>query len=142
MVTERACPFLPKQFSSFGWRPARPRILERLKTIVRTSWRGKLGNGVLCFLVLLVGLGVGLREVPECLSLLEDVSNDGELVISEADVLTQVRFAFPSRQHPRRSLRLGSHTSAELEQLASTCPLRPCVPAGPDLLHRLAVQRE
>ena len=102
----------------------------------------KLARRGFCFVVLLVALGVAGREFPESLSLLDDVSNDGELVAGELAAVPGLGFTVsfsPSKQRPIRGERSIQHNLARCASASGPSP-SPCV--GPDLLYRLHLQRK
>jgi hypothetical protein len=103
----------------------------------------KFAGRSLCFAVLLVVLGVAGREVPELFSLTDDVSNDGDVATRVDDaVLPEVRLLGPSQPDPTGTIFaacLAWHNPGYLVLVHSVPAF---VVPGPDLLHRLSLQKK
>jgi hypothetical protein len=102
----------------------------------------KFAGRSLCFVVLLLVLGVAGREVPELFSLTDDVSNDGELVTWADDAVPQLRLLRPSQRDPRGALRAACSGRLNPERVVFACRVPAFVVPGPALLHRLKLQRK
>jgi hypothetical protein len=99
------------------------------------------GRG-LCFAVLLLALGVAGREVPELVSLTDDVSKDGELITWVEDAVPELKLISPSRRDPSSTLPAAYSGWHHPEHVVLLRALPVCVIPGSDLLHRLNLQRK
>lgn len=98
------------------------------------SWKKHLLLG----LMLLVTLSYAVREVPELLSLQDDVSNDGEFV--EAHQASHVALGVHDQQ-PLAPPRIAP--SASLRRILKTAPVFSLrKEAGRSLLYLISLQRE
>jgi hypothetical protein len=95
-----------------------------------------------CLMVLLLTLGVAGREMPESLSLTDDVSNDGECSIWDADSVPQLLFVRPSPSSRQESSLTAISSLPQFGWAHLLSGLSHHVIQGPDLLHRLALQRK
>jgi hypothetical protein len=96
----------------------------------------------LCFLLFFFALAVAGREAPECVTVGDDVSNDG-MVASRADEVVSKapsRRAIPPKRYEstnRRSVYIANPFRLSFSPLCAPPKL-----AGQELLHFLAVQRK
>jgi hypothetical protein len=102
----------------------------------------KFAGRSLCFAVLLLVLGVAGREVPELFSLTDDVSNDGELVTWADDAVPQLRLLRLSKRDPSNTLPGTYLTWLNPGYAVFARSVPAFVVPGPDLLHRLSLQKK
>ena len=102
----------------------------------------KLARHGFCFVVLLLTLGVAAREFPESLSLVDDVSNDGELIACELEPVPGLGFAASISSTKQRRIVGERSIGHNLTCSTSASGLAPPTCVGPDLLYRLHLQRK
>ena|SRR5215469_8301441 len=95
----------------------------------------------LCFLVLMLAIAVVGREVPEYLSLTDDVSNDGEISVDWQDATSTVAATSLPHAESRRCRFTGSSRSNSLSFSISPVGV-PATLTGRAILLLLCEQRK
>jgi hypothetical protein len=96
----------------------------------------------LCFLLFFLALAVAGREAPECVTLSDDVSNDGTVAPRVEEVVPKVssRRAIPQARYESTNRR--SCSTANLYRFSFSPLCAPPKLAGQELLHFLTLQRK
>ncbi len=96
----------------------------------------------LCFLLFFLALAVAGREVPECVTLGDDVSNDGTVASRVEEVVPKVSSRRATPQERYESTNKGSFPIANLYRFSFSPLCAPPKLAGQELLHILTLQRK